>query len=124
MVGFWIRCFGVSPDNRKSKIQNLKCLFASPSDNRKSKIQNLKWMVVLASLFIAAMAGAGEAPKWKDEWQRVLDGAKKEGQLFLYGGLEITHPDILAAFNKEFPFLKLTTAAGRAPDLTARIVAE
>jgi iron(III) transport system substrate-binding protein len=106
MVGFWIRCFGVSPDNRKSKIENLK------------------WLVVLASLFIAAMAVAGEAPKWKDEWQRVLDGAKKEGQLFLYGGLEITHPDILAAFNKEFPFLKLTTAAGRAPDLTARIVAE
>ena len=50
---------------------------------------------------------AAEAPKWKEEWQRVVEAAKKEGQLSLYGGQEITHPDIIAAFNKEFPFIKM-----------------
>ncbi len=63
-------------------------------------------------------------PKWKEEWQRVVQGAKKEGQLSLYGGLEITHPDILAAFNKEFPFIKIISASGRAADMVTRIVAE
>ena len=42
----------------------------------------------------------------------------------LYGGQEITHPDIIAAFNKEFPFIKVPIGAGRAADLMTRIVAE
>jgi len=80
-------------------------------------------MLVLISLG-AGFATAGETPKWKEEWQKAIEGAKKEGQLSLYGGQEITHPDILAAFNKEFPFIKVVTAAGRAGDLMARITAE
>jgi ABC-type Fe3+ transport system substrate-binding protein len=54
----------------------------------------------------------------------VLEAARKEGQLSLYGGLEITHPDIIAAFNKEFPFIKIISASGRAADMVTRIVAE
>src|SRR5207237_1162140 len=42
----------------------------------------------------------------------------------LYGGQEITHQDILAAFNKEFPFIKVVTVTGRGGDLMARIIAE
>jgi iron(III) transport system substrate-binding protein len=67
---------------------------------------------------------AAETPRWKEEWQKTIEAAKKEGQLALYGGQEITHPDILAAFNKEFPFIKVISTAGRAPDLMARIAAE
>jgi iron(III) transport system substrate-binding protein len=93
--------------------------------NLKSKIQNLKLVVAaVVTLMVGAGASAGETPKWKEEWQRVVEAAKNEGQLSLYGGQEITHPEILAAFNKEFPFIKITTAAGRAADLMARIVAE
>jgi ABC-type Fe3+ transport system substrate-binding protein len=73
---------------------------------------------------LGSHAIAGELPQWKEEWQRVVEGAKKEGQLSLYGGLEITHPDIIAAFNKEFPFIKITSASGRAADMVTRIVAE
>ena len=52
-------------------------------------------------------------------------GGGQEGSTgFLYGGQEITHPDIVAAFNKEFPFIKVTTTSGRGGDLVARIVAE
>jgi len=75
-------------------------------------------------LFVASLSHAAELPKWQAEWQRVLDAAKREGQLSLYGGQEITHPDIIAAFNKEFPFIKVTAASGRASDMLARIVAE
>jgi iron(III) transport system substrate-binding protein len=96
------------------------------SDNRKSKIQNLKWMglVITYLVTVVSAVSAAEIAKWKEEWQRAVEGAKKEGQISLYGGQEITHPDIVAAFNKEFPFIKVLSATGRAPDLMARIVAE
>ena len=73
---------------------------------------------------VVSVSFAAEPPKWKEEWQRVVEAAKKEGQVSLYGGQEISHPDIIAAFNKEFPFIKVLTATGRAPDLMTRIVAE
>ena len=98
--------------------------FAFQSDNRKSKIENLKWFAVAVVVFTAAVVSAGDAPRWKEDWQKTIEAAKKEGQLSLYGGQEITHPDILAAFNKEFPFIKVVSTAGRAADLMARIVAE
>jgi iron(III) transport system substrate-binding protein len=96
------------------------------SDNPKSKIGNPKLAaVVFAGLFgFASAVGGGEPTKWQDEWRQVVDGAKKERQLSLYGGQEIVHPDILAAFNREYPFIKVTVVAGRAADLMARIAAE
>jgi iron(III) transport system substrate-binding protein len=95
------------------------------SDNLKSKIQNLKSVVVVMFLtMVVSMSFAAEVPKWKEEWARVVEAAKKEGQISLYGGQEINHPEIVAAFNKEFPFIKVLSATGRAPDLMARIVAE
>jgi iron(III) transport system substrate-binding protein len=72
----------------------------------------------------ASLSHAAELPKWQAEWQRTIEAAKKEGQLALYGGQEITHPEIIAAFNKEFPFIKVTSASGRAADMVTRIVAE
>ena len=104
------------------------------SGNRKSKtgtelsrsIQNLKWTALVITCLVTVVSAslAAEAPRWKEEWQRVVEAAKKEGQLALYGGQEITHPDIVAAFNKEFPFIKVISATGRAADLMTRIVAE
>ena len=70
------------------------------------------------------LALAAEVPKWQAEWQKIVEAAKKEGQVSLYGGQEITHPDILAAFNKEFPFIKVLTTSGRGGDLLARIISE
>jgi len=96
-----------------------------PSDNLKSKAKNLKFAAAVLILLIAvAMAPAAELPKWKGEWTRVIEAAKQEGQLSLYGGQEITHPDIIAGFNKKFPFIRVTSASGRAADMMTRIVAE
>ncbi len=85
-----------------------------------------KGSLIFASLLIiyTSVASAGEAPKWKEEWQRTIDGAKKEGQVSLYGGQEITHPEIIAAFNKEFPFIKVVTSSGRGSELVTRVIAE
>ena len=78
----------------------------------------------ISVFFFVSQGSTAEQPKWKEEWSRVVEAAKREGKLSLYGGQEITHPDIIAAFNKEFPFIKITSASGRAADMMTRIVAE
>jgi iron(III) transport system substrate-binding protein len=93
---------------------------------RSRSIPNPKWVAAAITLVVTLVSPVwgGERPPWKEEWRRVIEAAKKEGQLSLYGGLEITHPDIIAAFNKEFPFIKIISASGRAADMVTRIVAE
>ncbi len=81
-------------------------------------------LALIANPLFGAVGAAGELPRWQVEWQKTIEAAKKEGQLSLYGGQEITHPDILAAFLKEFPFIKVATASGRAADMMTRIVSE
>ena len=83
----------------------------------------LRLLFVIPFLGIS-IAFAAEKPQWQLEWQTTIEAARKEGQLSVYGGQEITHPDILASFNKEFPFIKVTATSGRGGDLLARIVAE
>ena len=67
---------------------------------------------------------AAEKPGWQSEWERTLAGAKKEGAVSLWGDAEITHPDIVAAFTKEFPFIKPITVTGKGGDLTVRMLSE
>jgi ABC-type Fe3+ transport system substrate-binding protein len=73
----------------------------------------------------ASLTSAAESKlSWQRDWEKILDGAKKEGEVRLWGEQEITHPDIIAAFNKEFPFIKAVTVSGRVGDLMPRIIAE
>jgi ABC-type Fe3+ transport system substrate-binding protein len=69
------------------------------------------------SAFPQAKAG------WQVEWQKAVQAAKKEAQVTIYGGDEVTHPDILAAFNKAHPDIKVVTVSGHA-EVIERIVAE
>ncbi|HEV8725987.1 MAG TPA: extracellular solute-binding protein [Candidatus Binatia bacterium] len=82
-------------------------------------------IVTLAFLSVIGPVGAAETkPSWQREWEKILEGAKKEGEVRLWGEQEITHPDIIAAFNKEYPFIKAVTVSGRVGDLMPRIIAE
>jgi iron(III) transport system substrate-binding protein len=117
-------------------VVNSKRHFGRADDSwREPESRGLAWDWISASAgmtllafaihsLLHVIAIAAEAPKWQTEWQRTIEGAKKEGQLSLYGGQEITHPDIVAAFNKEFPFIKVLTTSGRGGDLLARIISE
>src|SRR5262245_26724711 len=93
----------------------------APYASRMHYLQRLPFVVLLLATAIVFDA---EYPKWPTDWQRTIESGKKEGQLSLYGGQEITHPDITAAFSKEFPFIKVQSTSGRGGDLVARIVAE
>jgi iron(III) transport system substrate-binding protein len=88
--------------------------------------------IVAGSLVLLSFHGARGTPPaiaaekagWQSEWERTLADAKKEGAVSLWGDAEITHPDIVTAFTKEFPFLRPITVSGRVGDLTQRILSE
>ena len=80
--------------------------------------------VLLLQNFVGFCHGAESKPAWQVEWEKVIAAAKKEGEVRLWGDQEITHPDIVAAFTKEFPFIKPVTVSGRVGELMPRIIAE
>jgi ABC-type Fe3+ transport system substrate-binding protein len=80
-------------------------------------------LILMLALTVGATA-AEQKSAWQREWEKILDGAKKEGEVRLWGDQEITHPDIIAGFAKEYPFIKPVTVSGRVGDLMPRIVAE
>ena len=67
---------------------------------------------------------AESKPAWQVNWKKIVAAAKKEGEVRLWGDQEITHPDIVAAFTKEYPFIKPVTVGGRVGELMPRIIAE
>jgi iron(III) transport system substrate-binding protein len=80
---------------------------------------------VLAIVFPFLSAYAAEdRSSWQVEWGKTVQLAKKEGRLVNYGGEEIINPEILKAFNHDYPQIKVTTAGGHGSELGARIVAE
>ena len=88
-----------------------------------------KMTMLVAALSILVMSwraaeAADPKPDTKAAWEMTVAGAKKEGEVRLWGDMEITHPDIVAAFTKEFSFIKAVLVSGRVGDLMPRIAAE
>jgi iron(III) transport system substrate-binding protein len=87
--------------------------------------QAVLFIAITLMLALIVVANAAEQKSaWQREWEKILDGAKKEGEVRLWGDQEITHPDIIAGFVKEYPNIKPVTVSGRVGDLMPRIVAE
>jgi ABC-type Fe3+ transport system substrate-binding protein len=76
-------------------------------------------------LGLIGIADAAESKTaWQQEWEKILAAARRDGEVRLWGDQEITHADIVAAFAKEYPFIKPVTVTGRVGDLVPRIIAE
>lgn len=80
------------------------------------------YFFLFAFAFTSPASGQTKAG-WQTEWQNAVQAAKKEAQVTIYGGDEVTHPDILAAFNKAHPDIKVVSVSGHA-EVIERIVAE
>jgi len=75
------------------------------------------WLLALSTF------AAGDGGEWRARWDQTVAAAKKEGQLSIYGGEEITHPEIIGEFRKEFPDIKIVIVSGHS-EVIQRIVAE
>jgi iron(III) transport system substrate-binding protein len=83
--------------------------------NAKLRILPLVASVIVALLPIAALAD------WKQEWERTLQLAKKEGQVTVY---VYRYEAVFDAFRLEFPEIKLNTIGATGSQLGMRIMAE
>jgi iron(III) transport system substrate-binding protein len=75
------------------------------------------------ALLIAYNTGfaAQTKPAWQAEWEKILEAAKKEGQLAIYiSGYEENLPD----FQKEYPEIKVMPITGRGSQVGQRLLAE
>jgi iron(III) transport system substrate-binding protein len=82
-------------------------------------------LLIAAACFSALPTDAAESKAGRQaEWEKIVAAAKKEGEIRLWGEQEITHPEIIAGFSKEYPFVKPVTVSGRVGDLMPRIIAE
>ncbi|HEX9272692.1 MAG TPA: extracellular solute-binding protein [Candidatus Binatia bacterium] len=86
--------------------------------------KRLAVIVILWLLFASLSQSAESKPASQTDWEKAIVAAKKEGEVRLWGDQEITHPDIVAAFAKEYPFIKAVTVSGRVGELMPRIIAE
>jgi iron(III) transport system substrate-binding protein len=75
-------------------------------------------------MFLSSASAQPARADWQSEWNKTVKAAKKEGRLVLYGGEEITHPEITNEFMKKYPGIKVVTGSGRGSTLGPRILAE
>ncbi|HEX2928602.1 MAG TPA: extracellular solute-binding protein, partial [Candidatus Binatia bacterium] len=87
-----------------------------------TRIAALVFGLLISLRPVLAHAGESKSP-WEAEWNKTIEGAKKEGQLAIShtrGPFE----KVFAEFNKRYPEIKITSVSGRGGELIARIMAE
>lgn len=68
---------------------------------------------LLCALLVVRADAAETKPGWQQQWEKIVQGAKKEGQVTVY--VHSTYAPVLAsgAFEKTFPDVKLTVVSER-----------
>ena len=101
------------------------CMSASKGRSR-ARLQMRHWIIgsFLAAWFIAGADAAETRPAWQEQWEQIVQGAKKEGQVTVY--VHSTYAPALTSgeFEKAFPDIKLVVVSGVENDLERRFTAE
>jgi iron(III) transport system substrate-binding protein len=66
---------------------------------------------------------ADPSPTWKTEWEKIVEAAKKEGQISVYGS-DTFEIFLQGPFQKKYPDIKLTFVGGRAPVVGPKLITE
>jgi ABC-type glycerol-3-phosphate transport system substrate-binding protein len=84
--------------------------------------------IVLAalSLFVGwtETTAAAEKASWQLEWEKTVQAAKQEGQIFIYAALGPYHPQIFSEFQKDHPEIKATIVYGSSSRISPRLLSE
>ena len=89
----------------------------------KDLIASLALLVVCA--WGANIFAAESKPNWQAQWEKTVDGAKKEGKLslYIYDGEDVL-ATVARLFQKKYPEIDIVTTPGRGNTLAPRIMAE
>jgi iron(III) transport system substrate-binding protein len=98
------------------------------SDRRERGVVSaiVDWIIggLVFALLVVRADAAETKPGWQQQWEKIVQSAKKEGQVTVY--VHSTYAPVLAsgAFEKTFPDIKLTVVSGVENDLERRFSAE
>jgi iron(III) transport system substrate-binding protein len=87
-------------------------------------------LALLSFYFFFICAGQSAAAEktssqiWQPEWERTVQAAKKEGQIFIYAALGPYHPRIFEEFQKDYPDIKAAIVHGNSTRISPRLLAE
>jgi iron(III) transport system substrate-binding protein len=70
----------------------------------------------------SVVSAADVSSLWKENWEKIAQAAKKEGEFRLYCSDD--YVAVFAEFHKKYPDIKLVTVNGRGAELVTRIMAE
>ena len=87
------------------------------------------WTALRRALSLAVLLLQSPAPlqaqsDWKKQWEKAVDGAKKEGEVVIYGPHNPQYRPVWALFQKSFPEIKFNFVPGKGSEHSERIVAE
>jgi len=92
--------------------------------NKEPKMMR-RWKVFLCVFACLMFLGKATAQSdWKKQWEATLEGAKKEGEVVIYGPHNPVYQQLWALFQKSYPSIKFTFVPGKGSDHAQRIVAE
>ena len=78
----------------------------------------------LAVMFVASNVMA-QTPDWKKTWDDTLAAAKKEGKVTVVGSPDpVMRNNVIPAFERRFPGIKVDYLAGRSADIVERVKLE
>jgi iron(III) transport system substrate-binding protein len=80
---------------------------------------------VLAAAVLVLTTGGAEAQDWKKEWDKLVEGAKKEGVVFVYGPPgPFQREAVVTGWEKAFPGIKIEYTAARGTQILPKVVRE
>jgi ABC-type Fe3+ transport system substrate-binding protein len=101
-------------------------------DAKNLAVKTLLMKYLIASLVLLVVCAWGtnifaaeSKPNWQAQWEKTVDGAKKEGKLslYIYDGENIL-ATVAQLFHKKYPEIDIVTTPGRGNTLAPRIMAE
>lgn len=81
-------------------------------------------VLILHALLLSAPLMAQSKPSWRAEWERVVEVARKEGKVVVYGPAGSEERVYLYAFQKAYPGIRVNYIPGRLSSLIPRLMAE
>jgi iron(III) transport system substrate-binding protein len=69
-------------------------------------------------------SAAAEKASWQLDWEKAIQAAKKEGEIFIYAALGPYHPQIFVEFQKDYPEIKATIVHGSSARISPRLFSE
>ena len=82
-----------------------------------------KWLV-LALLLLSWSFPLFAAEDWKQEWEKTIAGAKREGQVVIYGPHNPMYRPLWETFQKSYPGITINFLPGKGSEHTQRVLAE